>query len=118
MAQLRQDYDQFVEREAVILVVGPEDQSAFLNYWQKNDLPFIGLPDPKHHVADLYDQEFNWLRMGRMPAMFLIDRIGQIRYHHYGDSMRDVVSNQSVLRLLDQINQEQEFENSLYAANT
>ena len=68
MAQLRQDYQKFVARNAEILVVGPEDQSAFTRYWQKEDLPFIGLPDPDHRVANLYRQQVNLLKFGRMPA--------------------------------------------------
>ena len=55
MVQLRQDYERFTERDAVILVVGPDDQKAFQNYWGKENFPFIGLPDPKHEVARLRD---------------------------------------------------------------
>jgi hypothetical protein len=29
MAQLRQDYDEFVKRDAEVLVIGPEDEVAF-----------------------------------------------------------------------------------------
>ena len=35
MAQLRQDYQQFVNRDAEILIVGPDDQKAFVEYWEK-----------------------------------------------------------------------------------
>jgi peroxiredoxin len=50
MAQLRQDYPQFVARDIEVVVVGPEDARAFADYWQKESLPFIGLPDPTHSV--------------------------------------------------------------------
>ncbi|MBE0687529.1 MAG: alkyl hydroperoxide reductase, partial [Anaerolineaceae bacterium] len=40
MAQLRQDYQEFVNRQAVLLVLGPENADAFKNYFEKNDLPF------------------------------------------------------------------------------
>jgi len=106
MAQLRQDFQQFVERDAVILVVGPEDRAAFQRYWQKEELPFIGLPDPIHRVADLYGQQVRLLRFGRMPALTVIDRRGQIRYSHYGDSMRDIPPNGEILALLDDLNRE------------
>jgi peroxiredoxin Q/BCP len=105
MAQLRQDYQQFVDRDAVILVVGPEDRQAFAGYWQKEQLPFVGLPDPDHVVANRYGQQVKLLKMGRMPAMMVIDRQGQVRYQHYGDSMRDIPANQEILDLLDQLNQ-------------
>jgi hypothetical protein len=48
----------------------------------------------------------NLFKMGRMPALFLLDRQGIIRFAHYGDSMRDIPSNEEVLSILDQINAE------------
>ncbi|MFC2055718.1 peroxiredoxin family protein, partial [Chloroflexota bacterium] len=103
----RQDFDKFIGKDAVILVVGPENKTAFQEYWFKNQLPFIGLPDPRHRVADLYGQQVKFLRAGRMPAMMVIDKVGQIRYQHYADSMRDIPSNQSILNILDNLNQEE-----------
>ena len=50
MAQLRQDYSEFIKLETRVVVVGPEDAGAFQAYWEKNDLPFIGLPDPQASV--------------------------------------------------------------------
>ena len=50
MAQLRQDYDQFVSRDVAVVVVSPEDAKGFAAYWQKESLPFIVLPDPKAGV--------------------------------------------------------------------
>ena len=106
MAQLRQDYDKFIGKESVILVVGPDKQADFQEYWSKHELPFIGLPDPEHHVADLYGQQVKLLRAGRMPAIMLIDKSGRIRLQHYADSMRDIPPNQSILDILDILNQE------------
>ena len=107
MAQLRQDYDEFIAREAEILVVGPEDQADFQEYWTRHDLPFIGLPDPEHRVLDLYGQQVKLLRAGRMPAMMVIDKSGHIRYQHYADSMRDIPHNHAILALLDRFNEEE-----------
>ena len=101
MAQLRQDYERFVERGAEILVVGPEDAAAFEAYWQRESLPYVGLPDPGREVIDRYGQQFKILRLGRLPAGFLIDREGVVRHAHYGNSMRDIVSNRVILDLLD-----------------
>ena len=107
MAQLRQDYEKFIDRESLILVVGPDDQAAFQEYWSKHDLPFIGLPDPAHGVANLYGQQVKLLKAGRLPALMVIDKAGQIRYRHYGNSMRDIPSNQSIISILDKLNQEE-----------
>ncbi len=108
MTQLRQDYDKFIAQDSIILVVGPEGQADFQAHWSKYDMPFIGLPDPDHRVADLYGQQVKLLRAGRMPAMMVIDKAGEIRYQHYADSMRDIPHNQAVLGLLSRLNEEEQ----------
>ena len=106
MAQLRHDYSEFVARDAEILVVGPDKPDELSRYWQERRLPFVGLPDPEHEVAELYGQEVNLLKLGRMPAQMVIDKSGQIRYAHYGHSMMDIPPNDDILSLLDQLNRE------------
>ena len=107
MAQLRQEYAAFVERNAEALIVGPDGPRAFQRTWEKEAFPFPGLADPQHTVADQYRQQVNLLKLGRMPAVLVVDKAGQIRYQHYGESMSDIPLNQDVLNLLDQLNQEQ-----------
>jgi peroxiredoxin Q/BCP len=104
MAQLRQDYPQFVARDIEVVVVGPEDARAFADYWQKESLPFIGLPDPEHSVLKLYGQQVNLFKLGRMPAQVLIDKAGIARFVHYGHSMSDIPKTEEVLALGDEIN--------------
>ena len=57
MAQLRQEYDKFVERGVTILVIGPDNAKSFAKYFGEHDLPFLGLPDPRHSVLKRYGQE-------------------------------------------------------------
>ena len=104
MAQLRQDYQKFVDRKAVMLVLGPENAEAFKKYFEKNDLPFVGLPDPTASVLKLYGQEVNLFKLGRMPAQVIVDKEGVARYAHYGHSMSDIPENEELLALLDEIN--------------
>ncbi len=104
MAQLRQDYSQFVARDIEVVVAGPEDAKAFAAYFDKESLPFVGLPDPKASVLKLYGQEVNLFKLGRMPAQVLIDKAGVARYVHYGHDMRDIPENQELLTLADEIN--------------
>ena len=111
MAQLRQDYPAFVERDAEIVVVGPEDGATFADYWQREDLPFVGLPDPSHSVLKRYEQEVNLFKLGRMPAQVIIDKAGVARYVHYSRSMSDIPANTELWELLDKIRQEEQ-ENS------
>jgi peroxiredoxin Q/BCP len=40
-----------------------------------------------------------------MPAQVLIDRDGIARYVHYGNSMKDIPSNQEILALVDEFKQ-------------
>ena len=106
MAQLRQDYDLFVAQNTEILVIGPENSESFRAYWKENNLPFIGLPDPAHSVLKLYGQEINLFKMGRMPAMVVVDKKGIARFVYYGKSMSDIPDNQVVLEILKMINSE------------
>ena len=103
MAQLRRDYSEFVARDVEVVVVGPEDAPAFAAYWQKESLPFVGLPDAKHGVLKLYGQEVKLFKLGRMPAQVLIDKAGVARFVHYGHSMNDIPENAEILALVDEI---------------
>lgn len=105
MAQLRQDYQQFTDREAEVVVVGPESAKMFDYYWSKEKMPFVGVPDPAHVAADLYSQQVKLLKFGRMPALVVIDKQGQIRYRHYGSAMSDIPPNDEILAVLDFLNQ-------------
>jgi peroxiredoxin len=107
LAQLRQDYSEFVERGAEILILGPDGPNAFRRYWQENQMPFIGMADIKSVVAQQYDQEVNIFKMGRMPSIFVVDRSGVIRFSHYAKSMSDYPTNPELLDVLDQINLEE-----------
>ena len=106
MAQLRRDYQEFVKRQAQVIVLGPEDAQAFAAYWRSHDLPFTGLPDPKASVLKLYGQEINLFKLGRMPAQVIVDKTGMARFVHYGHSMSDIPENAELLSLLDQLNTE------------
>ncbi len=101
MAQLRQDYKKFLQRDAEIIVIGPEDPNSFRAYFEKEKLPFIGLADPTHSVLKHYGQEVNIFKLGRMPGQMIIDKSGILRFIHYGHDMTDIPSNQEILELLD-----------------
>lgn len=85
------------------MVVGPESETLFKNYWASQQLPFIGLPDPEHRVLKLYGQEVNLFKLGRMPAQVIIDKQGQVRFVHYGHAMSDIPQNAEILQLLDEL---------------
>jgi len=103
MSQLRHDYEKFIEKDTVVIAVGPDSKEAFQNFWEKRNIPFIGLADPEHEVARKYEQEVNLLKLGRVPAQMIIDREGVVRYAHYADSMADIPQNDTILAMIDDI---------------
>jgi peroxiredoxin len=106
---LREEYDEFVARDAEILVIGPEGPRRFKQVWDKQRYPFVGLSDYRHTVADLYGQEVALLKLGRMPAMVVVDKKSSIRFVHFGDDMADIPKNEDVFTLLDQLNREVQY---------
>lgn len=106
MAQLRQEYQEFVKREAEVIAIGPENSKEFAEWWREHEMPFIGLPDPEHSVSKLYDQQVKIFKLGRMPAQLIIDKKGLIRYKHYGNSMADIAENSELLSKVDELNKE------------
>jgi len=103
MMQLHQDYDKFVEKDTVIVVIGPENTNRFKTYWEENSLKFYGIPDEKHSVLKLYGQQVNLFKLGRMPAQMLVDKMGVLRYIHYGHSMKDIPENSEIFELIDSL---------------
>jgi peroxiredoxin len=100
MAQLRRDYEKFISLGAEIIAIGPEKDAEFGHFWSNEKMPFIGIPDPEHKIADLYGQENRVLSLGRMPALFIIDQQGIIRYVHRAKAMWDIPKNKEILEVL------------------
>lgn len=101
---MRQDYPEFVRRNAEVIAIGPERARAFAEWWRKEAMPFIGLPDPDHSVSKLYGQQVKLLKLGRLPAQLIVDMHGLIRYTHYGTSMADIADNKELLNILEELN--------------
>ncbi len=41
------------------------------------------------------------LKLGRMPAQFVIDKEGKVRFVQYSQSMRDIATNEKIFHVLD-----------------
>lgn len=108
MEQLRQDYQQFLNRNTEIIAIGPEDAEAFKQWWDDHHMPFTGVADPKHYIANLYGQQVKLIKLGRMPATILIDKRGQIRYAHFGESMADIPKTEEMLSVIDRLQEKDE----------
>src|SRR5918999_3532720 len=51
---IRDAYDDFRERGAVVLGVSPDDEASHVKFKDKYSLPFTLLADPEHEVAETY----------------------------------------------------------------
>lgn len=80
---IRDNYDAFGERGAVVLGISPDDESSHVKFKQKHGLPFTLLADPDHSVADefgvwgerkLYGKTY----MGVERSTFVIDPEGNV----------------------------------------
>jgi peroxiredoxin len=80
-------HDKFTDLGATVVVIVKDDKQQMLEYWAENALPFTGIPDPQGVLGDLYKQES---KFGLMPALFVIDKEGVIRFVHYGTGMKDI----------------------------
>ncbi len=106
MAQLRQDYALFTERNTEILVISPEDMPDVSKFWETERMPMPGLVDPGHEVANRYGQEVNILKLGRMPSLLILDETGAVRYEHRANSMSDIPANKTLLTVIDELDRE------------
>ena len=80
---IRDSYDAFADRGAVVLGVSPDDESSHVKFKQKHGLPFTLLADPDHSVADSYGvwrerKAYGKTFMGIERSTFLIDPEGNV----------------------------------------
>ena len=80
---IRDNYDDFTERGAVVLGVSADNESSHVKFKEKYGLPFTLLADPEHQVAEQYgtwvEKNFGGKKyMGVERSTFLIDPKGRI----------------------------------------
>ena len=97
---MKQDYNKFVAKNASVVVVTPHDIKKTSKYFSKNNLPFYGIPDHDHKVANLYKQQWKLTKFGLMPALFVIKRAGKIVFSYYSKNMKDIPANDVVIGVL------------------
>lgn len=56
--------------------------------------------DVKREIGKVFNQEINMLKLGRIPAMFIIDKNGTIIYAYYSDTMDDIPNNTEIFDFL------------------
>jgi thioredoxin-dependent peroxiredoxin len=80
---IRDSYEDFEQRGAVVLGVSPDEESSHVKFKQKYGLPFTLLADPDHDVAEKYGvwgerKYMGKTYMGVERSTFLIDEDGRI----------------------------------------
>ena len=98
---MKQDFREFTSRNTTIVVVAPHSAEKVEKFWKEEELPMIGVPDKDGKLARLYGQEWKLLKLGRMPALFVVDRKGALAFAQYGKSMSDIPGNSEMLKVLD-----------------
>jgi thioredoxin-dependent peroxiredoxin len=88
-SEIRDVWEEFRERGAVVLGVSPDDESSHAAFKSKYSLPFTLLADPDHAVADRYgtwgEREFAGRKyMGIKRSTFVIDPEGRVAKALYG----------------------------------
>ena len=98
---MKQDFREFTSRNTTIVVVAPHSAEKVEKFWKEEELPMIGVPDKDGKLARLYGQEWKLLKLGRMPALFVVDRKGALAFAQYGKSMSDIPGHSEMLKVLD-----------------
>lgn len=126
MSQLRQEYAQFKQHEAEIVVVTMGTPAQTTQFWQEYQLPFPGLCDPEQQAYQRYTLPdgnprllagpgivrktvHGFLTQGfgtpvgsvlQMPGVSIIDQQGIVRYNHPYRSSADNPPNALLLEQL------------------
>lgn len=93
-------HPEFVEADAEIIAVGPDQPGDFQKFFAEHRIAFPGIPDPEHVLADTYGQEVKWWKLGRLPAQFLISPPGVVRFSEYSRSMAAITPPEELLALV------------------
>jgi len=100
---MKKDIKQFTDRKTRIVVITPHEKAKVKTYWEKESLPFIGIPDPDGTLGKLYGQEWSLIKLGRMPALFIIDKKSAVVFSQYARSMSDIPENNDLFQILEKI---------------
>jgi peroxiredoxin len=98
---LRQDIEEFRRRGAQVVAIAPESPEDVARFTRDNPFPFPLLPDASHATFDAYDVVSRLTSLGQRPAVFVVDRAGQVVFDSIGSQQWQIPTNQAVLARLD-----------------
>ncbi|MBS7248969.1 MAG: redoxin domain-containing protein [Candidatus Freyarchaeota archaeon] len=101
MANHIDDFDQLNTALYPITVDKLENAKKLETKYAKRKYPIYY--DQEQKVTKLLKQEIILRKLGRMPALLIIDKQGTIQYAYYGDSMHDIPKTQEILETIKKL---------------
>ena len=98
------EYGKFKDLNAVIYAILPDNLKNAQNFESEFAIEYPIYYDDKKKVNKMLKQEVKPLKLGRMPALLIVDKQGIIRYAYYSDSMSDIPENEDLFKLLKNLN--------------
>ena len=102
--KLGNDYEKFIELNTKLYAILPDDFKNAKNFESNFAKKYPIFYDHKKKVNKMLKQEVKPLKLGRMPALLIIDKQGIIRYAYYSDSMDDIPENEDLFEVLKRLN--------------
>jgi peroxiredoxin Q/BCP len=102
---LRKEYETFQELNAELYPILVDDKDNAIKMEEKYARKFPIYYDEEKKVANMLNQEVKLLKLGRMPALLILDTENVIRYAYYGESMSDIPENDQLFEVLRKINE-------------
>jgi len=99
---LSEDIEKFQALDTELYPILADTQAHAIGMWKafaKRKFP-IYYDDDESIVKKVLNQEWKIFKLGRMPALLIVDKNGMIRYAHYGDSMSDIPKNEEILQFI------------------
>ena len=102
--KLRNDYEKFQDYDTILYAILPDNLENAKNFESEFAKVYPIYYDSKKKVNKMLKQEVKPLKLGRMPALLIINKRGIIKYAHYSDSMDDIPKNEELFEVLKKIN--------------
>ncbi|TFG00214.1 MAG: redoxin domain-containing protein [Promethearchaeota archaeon] len=101
---MRKGYDKFQKLNAELYPILVDNKDNAIKMEEKYARKYPIYYDEKKTVADILNQEVKLLKLGRMPALLVLDKENVIRFAYYGESMKDIPENDELFEVLEEIN--------------
>lgn len=98
---MRDRYGEFTERGAEVVAIAPDTLDNARAYFERENIPFLCLPDPDRAVFRQYDVKSAMISLGQRPGLFVVDKEGVVRYAHLGFQQWEIPTVDDTLAEID-----------------